>query len=673
MRRSALIAAAFAIALLAFGILAPPAVAAMSTGDGGWTWLDPLPQGNLLQAVAFIDPSHAVAAGDSGALLTTSDAGLDWTARDLHIAGAHVLDLSFPDTRHGWAAVSVDGVPPRSLLLRTTDGGITWPLRRSFPLVTAVDFVNARDGWMCGGNRVWATRDGGRTWSATSLRRNWILADVSFVDRAHGWVVGTRQERHGSEWYPIVVATTDGGASWHAQHLPAGDHAQQTLGSIAFTDARHGCAVGSGTESGGESIIVTTTDGGVTWQQQTSGTTANLGRVSFVDPDHGWMTGDGKVFATTDGGVTWAPSDPGITAIAASFSDDLHGIVVGDVGGMATTGDGGLHWLVRSLASPAAGVPFLNDVTFSDAQHGWAVGGGLMSDTGAIMNTTDGGAAWTAQTVSVGLAAVSFPDPDNGWAVGGGGGAFSGGTPTILHTSDGGVSWQPQFRGAGQPGGSFTDVDFIDAHHGWAAGSSQVAVHANPIVRRTADGGATWTPVRLSRTKGTTNAVSFVGARRGWAVTWGPPSRIFRTTDGGRTWQRQWTTARYLSLVDVSFVDRLHGWAIGGSTTFGGLCRVLSTNDGGRTWSRRNLKVPSAHAATHVTFIDRRHGWIACGFEVLSTVDGGRHWRVQRPGAVIEALTFIDPSHGWAVANETADWVPGGGGILTATTGGRPR
>jgi len=671
MKRIPYLILAAGLATLALGFC-PAASAQLSTGDGGWAWLDPLPQGNRLEAVSFIDSLHAVAAGDSGAVLTSSDGGATWVSHDLHIAGAHVADLSFVDAVRGWAVVWVqpkNGGNDRHLIMQTENGGATWAIRGSFPLNKAVDFVNASHGWVCGLSTVWSTRNGGRTWTAKDLRHNWYLDDIVFTDASHGWAVGYRETDHGAHDYPIVVATSDGGVSWHAQHLPAGEG---ELSSVSFADAEQGWVVGHGLGDNGGSIVLATTDGGATWSPQSAGTDEWLSSVTFVDRGHGWLTGGGKVLATTDGGSDWTANAPGIGAVAVSFSDDLNGVCVGSLGGIATSDDGGAVWQVRGSVSPAAGFPMLADITFADGSHGWAVG----SD--AILATTDGGATWESQTSGADLKRVSFIDPTHGWAVGADGPADR--RPVILHTSDGGLSWQLQHAGKDGSGGfrGYTSVAFIDGQHGWVTGSSATfpVRTAHPTVGRTTDGGVNWKVLQLRRIHNVASAVSFVDARHGWIVC--APydddhsgSKILRTMDGGLSWRSQYTTKTKVTLRDLTFVDRRHGWAVGSRRQSPkGSCLVLTTTDGGRTWSRRDLTSYDPHDGSRVVFADARHGWIACGPTVLATTDGGRHWRTQRPGSIVHALSFTDATHGWALA-EGGDWVFDGGGVLTTTTGGR--
>ncbi len=61
-------------------------------------------------------------------------------------------------------------------------------------------------------------------------------------------------------------------------------------------------------------IILRTTDGGVTWTSQFSGTGGRLRAVSFTDSDNGTVVGDGgTILRTTDGGTTWTPQTSGTT------------------------------------------------------------------------------------------------------------------------------------------------------------------------------------------------------------------------------------------------------------------------------------------------------------------------------------------------------------------------
>ena len=60
---------------------AAPAWAFVSTGDGGWVWQNPLPQGNDLEGMAFVNASHGWAVGKEGTILATTNGGATWTGQ----------------------------------------------------------------------------------------------------------------------------------------------------------------------------------------------------------------------------------------------------------------------------------------------------------------------------------------------------------------------------------------------------------------------------------------------------------------------------------------------------------------------------------------------------------------------------------------------------------------
>ncbi len=112
---------------------------------------------------------------------------------------------------------------------------------------------------------ILATSDGGATWKAqdaSGAGNDAELRSVTSTDAAHGWAVGYAVGR-APLGGPLVLATSDGGATWKAQDASsAGMDAR--LDSVTFADATHGWAVGAagGTVRAGVPIILATTTGG---------------------------------------------------------------------------------------------------------------------------------------------------------------------------------------------------------------------------------------------------------------------------------------------------------------------------------------------------------------------------------------------------------------------------
>lgn len=282
------------------------------------------------------------------------------------------------------------------------------------------------------------------------------------------------------------------------------------------------------------------------WTAQTSGTTAMLFSVDFVDSQHGWAVGDsGTILSTSNAGATWTVStwpSPANGLLGVDFVDAQHGWISGLGGLIAVTADGGLTW----KAQYSGVLTDLARIRFADLQHGWVVG-----DAGVVLHTADGGATWTSQTLSgvpADLVSIDALSPQEAWTVG-----FDG---CIAHTADGGATWVRQTSGTTK---ELFGVDFIDSQHGWVGG--------NGIILATADGGATWTKQSGG---GVWQYLAFfdvamTGPQSGWlAGSWG---LMGSTTNAGVAWAGQLLGEK--DLMGLSFASRQHGWAVGdGGTIF---------------------------------------------------------------------------------------------------------
>jgi hypothetical protein len=130
------------------------------------------------------------------------------------------------------------------------------------------------------------------------------------------------------------MRTIDGARSWKLLHVP------QNFASVSFRDSLTGFAVGIGT-----AYIWKTTDGGQSWSYRSWVDSYNQPiavALSFVDTSNGWFfsvvfyQGDlaEAIYRTTDGGLTWKQESVGLTRYinAGQMLDTLHGWAVCDGG-----------------------------------------------------------------------------------------------------------------------------------------------------------------------------------------------------------------------------------------------------------------------------------------------------------------------------------------------------
>ena len=101
---------------------------------------------------------------------------------------------------------------------------------------------------------------------------------------------------------------------------------------------------------------------------------------------------------------------------------------------------------------------------------------------------------------------------------------------------------------------------------------------------------------------------------------------------------------------DVVLLDAQRGVAVAENTG------LLATADGGHSWE---VRLPSTDDCClwGMFFLDQQRGWVVGGGihgQVYGTVDGGATWShlATLPGPSLQAVSFADAAHGFAIANQ---------------------
>jgi photosystem II stability/assembly factor-like uncharacterized protein len=486
------------------------------------------------------------------------------------------------------------------------------------------------------------------------------LSATAMVDANTIYAVGG----HGS-----VLRSSDGGVHWTIQ--TTGTRAE--LHDVSCPDANTCTAVG---ESG---TIVRTTNGGGNWTMQTAGTSGFLHAVSCTDANTCTAVGAGTILRTTDGGVTWTPqSSPTQYINDVSCTDASTCTAVGSWGKIVRTTDAGVTWSIQSSGTPTDryGVSYthLSAVSCPEANTCTAVGN-QVGNPGWILRTTDGGTTWITQSsgfdnASEELYDIFCSDANTCTATG-----YS----VIVRTTDGGATWTRQqvsdtnnlFVGLNIP---LLGVSCSDANTCTAVGAAIV---------RTTDGGVNWsvqTPtsaVTFQYLKG----VSCADANTCTAV--GNNGTIVRTADGGATWAAQSSgTAAHLNGVSCS--DANTCTAVGNFRPVdGGAGMILRTTNRGATWIQQasgtisrfaGVSCPDANTCTAVGGVDDVTSPWGTRATILRTNDGGATWTPQSPSQnpndpvpELFGVSFIDANTGTAVGARSTilrtyqggeDWSP---------------
>jgi photosystem II stability/assembly factor-like uncharacterized protein len=269
------------------------------TADGGATWRRQrflLPQRGV--DVAFTDVRTGWLVTDAGTVLASTDGGADWTV--VEKVKLDVKAIAATDAAHAWIvgnALGTAGEPGESAVLRTTDCGASWR-RAGFGTAQLADvaFADDRHGWLVALDRIWSTRDGGRSWKPRRQLGMTVLTSVAAGDARRAYVAGWGT----LDGAPFVMATEDGGATWTRRSI--GLEAPE---AGALQSRQIACA-------GPELVWVTcpngvlaSADAGRTWALQTPPAGEPLG-IAAADADHVLATTSGQpILSSSDGGSTW--------------------------------------------------------------------------------------------------------------------------------------------------------------------------------------------------------------------------------------------------------------------------------------------------------------------------------------------------------------------------------
>jgi photosystem II stability/assembly factor-like uncharacterized protein len=551
-----------------------------------------------------------------------------------------------------------------------TPGPGTWQHQAPLPSGSSysdIDMISPTEGWASGsylgnGGVVVHTTDGGRTWEYSTTGVEEPNYSVRFLDSQHGWVSSNN----------AVFYTTDGGHTW--------GEGQGIIGSLYFMDF---ATVNDGFATTGiDRGYFRTTDGGRNWFYRAL--PRDVAGIQFFDANNGVANSEGGVYHTTDRGTTWqfVPGEGG----SFFLNHNLGWGVIGNVAERTT--DGGATWQAGTMPAGA----WAYDVTFLDANNGWASGAGFQ-----ILRTTDSGMTWsfsrqpdTYPHMIYDSFGIDFADASNGLAVGG----FAGGSLPIagalFSTSNGGGTWVSRMNGTGT---NAYDIYALDQNHAWTANDYGESTW-------TTDGGAHW---NLSSVVdgGEMYDIEFADPLNGWIV--GDAGRVYHSTDGGRNWIRQFpgvsgpiygvevfnsqkviivgslTALRTTDAgatwtpfdpqiagtpLDVDFVDDMTGWIVG---TNG---KVSRSTDGGLSWTPQLS--PATGALYNVSFADNHNGWAGGGPSavLIHTTNSGATWTVQNTGlpsyAIVQGISAESPSVAW-IASGGGPFIPQ---VLRTTNGG---
>ncbi|OIO61399.1 MAG: hypothetical protein AUJ55_00160, partial [Proteobacteria bacterium CG1_02_64_396] len=403
-----------------------------------------------------------VAVGDQGSVITSSDAGANWTLQSFPTMAFYETLKQVAWNGSQFLAVGGGG-STGSVMMATSPDGVTWTQQDPAAAIAALP-LNASSSGFLG-----ATWDGARwvvstanlytiassdgvVWSALNA------ASMAHYPRQLGWSglqycsvgqYGAYVSSDGATWSKTLTGSTS--ASWTlnsvlwdgVQWVVAGMGGQifTSPDGITWTERSTGVhdKLSRGVKGNGLFVavgdagrIVTSPDG-LTWTPQTSGTTASLRDVTWTGTQFVAVGASGALLTSPDG-VVWSPQ-VGNTAIMLRVAWNGVTLVATGYGGggsipISWTSPDGVVWTEHasngSLGTNATGLIW-------DATLGLFVQAGA---NGGIATSPDG-VTWTPQTSGVATSFSDVTSNGSGLLV-----AVGLGTPKAVVSSDA-VTWTP--------------------------------------------------------------------------------------------------------------------------------------------------------------------------------------------------------------------------------------
>ncbi|NOS84461.1 MAG: T9SS type A sorting domain-containing protein [Ignavibacteria bacterium] len=547
-------------------------------------WQHPLPTGNQLEAVKFINQQTGIAVGAAGTIMKTSNGGLNWVVQASPIY-AFLWDVTYVDINI-WIVVGVDvSSGNNGIILRTTNGGTNWSIvqNQSGANYKGVDFPSPNAGYVVGAGTVHKSTDQGATWvlQPTGLGNFYT---VDFYDDLIGAAAGTNSLR----------ITTNGGVNWIAQNgvivFPL-----DLCAGISCTDPQ----TVVGVVGSSPSYIIRTTNSGQNWTNYQNFLNLNgeiVRDMEMVNNTGFIVSNNGRILRTTTGGLNWTmdttfilPFPRGLLFLSVNMLDESTVYLAGAGGAVLKSINSGLNWNYLTGYQSA-----LRSIQFLNVNTGYASG-----DGGTIFKTTNSGNNW--QEINSGfvknLYSLYFTDVNTGYAAGDSG--------IVIKTSNGGVNWTAQSSGTDK---NLLSIVFTNSNIGYATGGENN--NSQGVIIKTTNGGVNWL-TQLSGSLLDFTSLYFLNSDTGFAVT---TSNLYKTINGGVNWNAVSGVEGY----DIYFINSLTGYAMGSNAN------VYKTTNGGDNWFISSTGYNNAYFS--IQFFGEFGIAAGNNGRIMRTTNGGVNW-----------------------------------------------
>ncbi|MFZ1321935.1 MAG: YCF48-related protein [Ignavibacteria bacterium] len=591
--------------------------------QSNWLWQNPLPQGNNLSRIQFVDQYTGYAAGWNFTILKTTNSGDNWFITNSHIdsipngiSSSQILNaIYFINSETGF--VGNNGI------FKTTNGGNNWVYRNPGIEVLSIQFVTADIGYAVGSRgKISKTTDGGNNWSVfltggtgdrcselffvspdtgfilesyqgilktTNGGNTWVfkvgfgvgdIYDLFFFNNNVGYTCGFREK---------ILKTIDGGENWF--YLPSQSNIND-YSNIYFTSLDTGYLISNHYLL--SSKILKTTNGGNNWNEVYHIDTF-AEEIFFINHNVGYIVcNGGHILKSSDQGNNWINKTSNLNVsdlISIDFINENTGYATGGNSFVKTT-NAGLNWNEQNIPN----IDSLNYINFFNESTGIISGS-------KIFKTTNSGFSWDSLSQFSGIAAIDFFNLDTGYFIR---------QQNLYETLNGGINWS--FHSFENELVAFDYLENNDT--GYVVTKYYVGVPPITLINDvfiTIDNGLHWN--LLSRFTGAVLlSIKFNSNGTGYVSGNG----IYKTTNGGNTWTNIYQ-GQFLITNGPYFYNDNIGYSISSNTLY-------KTTNSGNTWSNifYSSETWGAHSLNNIFFTSINTGYIiGSDGKILKTTNGG--------------------------------------------------
>jgi len=592
-----------------------------------WTWQNPLPQGNSVLNLHFLNEEIGYVVGNNGTILKTINGGASWIHQksntNLNLTSVHMTSEN-TGFIVGGNKYSDDSL---SIILKTTNGGVGWNIvnQDSLGAYSSVYCASTDTIFVAGKNgRIIKSVNSGINWTSLTTGISDNIVQIKFPTTSIGYAIADSCR---------AIKTTDGGISWEQININITSPAKLT--SMSFPNELIGyilvCDSGPG-------LVLKTINGGATWLNVLL-QTPTPNSIDFCSPEIGYVAAAGSDYKTTNGGQTWETvtscgfwaaqidlinSEIAYSAIGSEIYSFRNPVI-------RKTTNGGMSW---NYLTSSVTYGYISEIDFPEDNIGYA----LSQDWGSaiILKTTDGFNWDTTLSLEKKITDMNVLNRNTIWFCGDYYDTLYENIGVFGRSSDGGQNWEisdlnpnmiPKsiyntsnsvgylltYDGLYKTINSGIDwqkihsdttmnlfrVYFSSANIGYILKNSYDYSFSSLI--KTTDAGSTWEPIKQFNNQ-LLKSIFFLNNEYGFIITDGYPDSYFHTTSsGGSSWIMD--TIKGISINNIYFINDSIGCIIGSSG------EILQTKDGGEIWHLNNMVTDNSLSG--VFFINEDLGYLS--------------------------------------------------------------